>query len=107
MIALKIYTTIDSPIHVEHVELENFKQAKNLTNHQIQNFVFIQEDVNHLSHDVEIIDDQILIHLFYILILVTQLISYASYSVNFFLYSFSGVAFRTSLKQWFSKLRLY
>ena len=114
VIILKIYTSIDSQVYNEHSVLENFQQTTNLTKNQLKNFVFIQTEKNLPtgngpvpSHDTEIVDDQIVIHLFYIIILLTQLISYASYSVNFFLYSFSGVAFRTSLRQWFNKLRLH
>jgi hypothetical protein len=109
VIALKIYTAVDAQVYVEHTEIDQFKQTINLTNNQLQNLVFIQSDTetkHSSSQDSEVIDDQIAIHLLYISVLITQLISYASYSVNFFLYSFSGVAFRTSLKQWFNKLRL-
>ena len=112
VIALKIYTNIDSHIYSEHTELDHFQQTVNLTNNQIKKFVFIQtnnktsfEKNQTLSHDMDVIDDEILIHLLYIAVFFTQLISYASYSINFFLYSFSGVAFRTGLRQFFNKLR--
>lgn len=112
VIALKFYTGINSPVNIEQVELEKFRQIKNLTNTEENKFVFIQENADKvvetthtLNHDTSVIDDQITIHLFYIAILLTQLISYASYSINFFLYSFSGVAFRTSLRQIFNKRR--
>jgi hypothetical protein len=109
VIAMKIYTRIESQVYSEHVELENFKQTKNLTNNQLKNFVFIptNNDTKHISSsdDIDVVDDQILIHLFYIAVLLTQLISYASYSINFFLYSYSGIIFRTSLRQFFNKLR--
>lgn len=52
----------------------------------------------------EIVVDDVSVHLMYITILLAQYVSYASYSVNFFLYSFSGVSFRTTLTQWFRKL---
>jgi len=112
VIALKIYTGIESQVYSEHVELDHFKQTTNLTNNQLKNFVFIQTNNNTMnknenlpSHDMDIVDDQILIHLFYIAVLLTQLISYASYSINFFLYSYSGISFRTSLRHFFNKFR--
>ncbi|CAF4549334.1 unnamed protein product, partial [Rotaria socialis] len=112
IIALKIYTGFDFQVYNEHAELDKFRQAKNLTSTQLQNFVFVQEKNNKmvenklvLDYGMDIIDDPITVHLFYTAILFTQLISYASYSINFFLYSFSGVAFRTRLKQIFNKLR--
>lgn len=111
VIAMKIYTGIGSQVYSEHVELEQFKQMKNLTNNQLKNFVFIQtnnQTINkndqNILHETDIVDDQIVIHLFYIAVLITQLISYASYSMNFFLYSFSGITFRTSLRQFWKKL---
>ncbi|CAF4273996.1 unnamed protein product [Rotaria sp. Silwood2] len=111
IIALKIYTGIDAPVYSEHTELDKFKQTKNLTNNQIKNFVVIQtksftktENKHLLAYDTNMIDDQIIVHLIYIGVLLTQLISYASYSINFFLYSFSGVAFRTRVRQFFNKL---
>ncbi|CAF1564707.1 unnamed protein product [Rotaria magnacalcarata] len=112
VIALKIYTGFDLQVYNEHAELDQFRQRKNLTSTQMKNFVFVQEKSNKMvenklvsDYDMDIIDDPITIHLFYIVTLITQLISYASYSINFFLYSFSGVAFRTSLRQIFNKLR--
>jgi len=111
VIAMKIYTGMESQVFNEHAELDHFKQSKNLTNNQLKNFVFIETNNNktiieneHISsHDIDIIDDQILIHLLYIAVLLTQLISYASYSINFFLYSYSGITFRTSFRKFFIK----
>jgi len=56
-----------------------------------------------LSSDT-FIDDPLVLHILYLAVFFTQLIAYASYSINFFLYSFSGIAFRTTLQQLFSKL---
>jgi len=38
--------------------------------------------------------------LFYIIVIITQHISYASYSINFFLYSFCGMKFRRELSRY-------
>ncbi len=90
VIALKIYTSIDTPTSNEH----------------INNVSFITENSNiSLSQNGHIIEDQITIHLIYMAVLLTQLIAYASYSINFFLYSFSGIAFRTSLRQLIKKFQ--
>lgn len=99
VIASKIYTLTDSQIHSEHVELENFRQSTNLTDDQLTGFVYIETKADEFS----LADDQMTIHLFYIAVVVTQWVSYASYSLNFFLYSLSGVTFRTSLRQLINK----
>jgi hypothetical protein len=112
VIIVKIYTGMELQVYSEHAELDHFKQSKNLTNNQLKNFVFIPPNNNTImkneyisSNDMDIVDDQILIHLLYIAVLLTQLISYASYSINFFLYSYSGITFRTNLRQFINKLR--
>jgi hypothetical protein len=43
--------------------------------------------------------------LFYIIVIITQHISYASYSINFFLYSFCGMKFRRELSRYMLKQR--
>lgn len=45
------------------------------------------------------------VDLFYIMIIITQHISYASYSINFFLYSFCGIKFRRELLKCMSTQR--
>ncbi|CAF0955765.1 unnamed protein product [Rotaria sordida] len=111
IIALKIYTIIDLPVYDENTELDKLKQITNLTNNQMKNFVFIQnknyttsENKHLLTYDTNMPDDQIIVHILYLAVLLTQLISYASYSINFFLYSFIGGAFRTRMRQLFNKL---
>jgi hypothetical protein len=112
VIAMKIYIGTDFPVFNEHVELDHFQQTKNLTNNQLKKFVYIQtnnqttiENNHSTTHDMDIIDDNLIIHLFYIAIQITQWISYASYSINFFLYSFSGITLRSRLRQFWNKLR--
>jgi hypothetical protein len=109
VIGMKIYIGMDFQVFTEHPELDHFQQTKNLTNNQLKNFVFIKTNNQTIpanaSHDLDIIDDNIFIHLFYIAIQITQWISYASYSINFFLYSFSGITFRSGLRQFWNKLR--
>jgi hypothetical protein len=112
LIATKIYSVVHSHGHGEHIELDSSQQTVDLTNNQLRKYGFSQtnngtmpEKTHSLSNDTEISVDNISIHVFYMAVFFTQLISYASYSINFFLYSYSGVAFRTSFKQFFSKLR--
>lgn len=112
MIVATIHSRIESTIYTNHAELENFQQTANLTENQLKHFVFIQNHDNSMpNHDFSqsndgtfVNDDQILIHLLYLSVLITQLISYASYSINFFLYSYSGMKFRSNLRQYLRKL---
>jgi len=94
VIALKIYINIDTPILNEPIKFDHYQQINNVS--------FINETISSLQHE-HILEDQITIHLFYTAVLLTQFISYVSYSINFFLYSFSGINFRTSLKQLMNK----
>ncbi|CAF1071817.1 unnamed protein product [Rotaria sordida] len=54
-----------------------------------------QNTINHLKR----------MELFYIITIITQHISYASYSINFFLYSFCGIKFRRELLRCISAQR--
>lgn len=113
MIIATIHSTIESPIYTNHAELDHFQQTTNLTTNQLRHFVFIEKNGN-ITNDNDLFfsneehfddDDQILIHLLYLAVLITQLISYASYSINFFLYSYSGMTFRSNLRQCLRKFR--
>lgn len=92
VIALKIYTVINTPASTESIS------------QQINNESINQTVTSTLPNGI-VIEDQLNIHLFYMAVLFTQLIAYASYSMNFFLYSFTGITFRTSLRQLIYKLR--
>ncbi|CAF3889885.1 unnamed protein product [Rotaria sordida] len=113
VIALKIYTSIDVPVFNEHIKTDLYQSTRNITISEIVNFVSNNEIHNQTNNTTilspfqheGIIEDQITIHLFYMAILLTQLIAYASYSMNFFLYSFCGIAFRTSFKQLINPFR--
>ncbi|UJR08191.1 hypothetical protein I4U23_012464 [Adineta vaga] len=48
-----------------------------------------------------------LFRIFYIILIVSQHVSYLSYSINFFLYSFCGMKFRRELMRFFSRCRHY
>ena len=109
IIAAKIYLRMDAPIFNEHVELDRFQQQINLTNHQIKHFVFIHTEndskLRRTSDEMDVLDENISIHLFYIAIQITQWISYLSYSINFFLYSVSGIHFRSNIRQFWKNFR--
>lgn len=113
VITLKIYASINVPVFNEDSDLNLPHQINNSTDFELTKFSsridFYNRSRNEISlssiqHE-RILEDQITIHLFYIAILVTQSIAYASYSINFFLYSLSGIAFRTSLRQVLDKCR--
>ena len=96
IIATKLYTNVDTPVIVEPpVFLPS-------TNETIDSAVNVTEVLS-LAYS-QLVIDGIGVHLMYISVLVTQYISYASYSINFFLYSFSGLSFRTNLKLWTRKV---
>ena len=89
VITLKIYTSIDSPTAIEETKLDQINRTG-----------------TEISMDYPpIIEDKLAPHILYVVVALTQWIAYASYSINFFLYSFSGVAFRTSLRQLIRKFR--
>ena len=96
IIATKLYSDADAPLTLDPALLV---PSNNQTTHQPVNAA----DLLVLAQAKGIVDD-VGIHLMYIVVLLTQYISYASYSINFFLYSFSGVSFRTNLKQWARKI---
>lgn len=106
VIAMKIYVGIGSPVHNKHEELDRFQQTVNLTNHQLKNFVFIHTDnETKMRKNPDETDEHLVVYFFYIAIQITQWISYLSYSINFFLYSFSGIHIRSNLRQFWKNLR--
>ena len=81
VIASKIYTKMNEPVAVDSLDQQRIDSR------------------NHTEPAGQQLEDSLGIHLLYTAVILTQLLAYASYSVNFFLYSFSGIAFRTSLRQ--------
>ena len=104
VIAMKIYTEMGVDHQAEFIQWDPFHQHQNLSNVQLTNgFSNQTEPVMVLGTSK--LEDSVGIHIFYIAVVLTQMIAYASYSVNFFLYSFSGITFRTSLRQILRKFR--
>jgi hypothetical protein len=105
VIALKIYTTITDPTITETIQLNDHSQQ---INNQTKTFVFDTfhngTTLSSIQHE-GVLEDQITIHIFYMAVSLTQWIAYASYSINFFLYSFSGMNFRTNLRQLIKKFQ--
>ncbi|UJR24735.1 hypothetical protein I4U23_006109 [Adineta vaga] len=103
-IALKIYIEINSFIPPGST-LINLNQVKH-------NLILIPDTSNQTYHEnilsvlqhSPIADDKSAYQQLYKAVLITQMIQYASYSINFFLYSLSGIAFRSNLKQVIQKL---
>ena len=101
IIATKLYTNVvESPLLIP--------PSDNLTSFSSANETFGTGKSNGTASPLALqsatIVDHVGIHLMYITVLLAQYISYASYSINFFLYSFSGVAFRTTVRQTFRKV---
>ena len=116
VIALKIYTTPSTSAHLtlngsnstSIMTNTTMKYSSNLTSTSIDDYASLSPEMNELTlltnHSIE--DDKH-IHLLFTAVLSTQFLSYLSYSINFFLYSLSGITFRTSLRQLMRKLGKY
>lgn len=103
VIVTKIYTGPDSiPTQFDHFKAELSYSTSNTTI-TTDKIVLSTNATLSLPSDA-FIEDPFVLHILYLAVFFTQLIAYASYSINFFLYSFSGIAFRTTLQQLFSKL---
>lgn len=93
-ISLKIYAMTSSPFLIQ---INN--TAKNLTD------LFDQNINSSISIKTEDASSNFKVFQFlYILTIVTHHIAYASYSINFFLYSLCGVKFRQELVRMFLKI---
>jgi hypothetical protein len=101
VIALKIYTDPEvipissEPLHPIINVTSPFEHSKQINS---------EPNLSSIDHSLYL-EDSIFPHLSYIAVFITQSIAYASYSINFFLYSFCGIAFRTSLRQLIHKFR--
>ena len=106
-ISFKIYT-LRNPITIE-----NFNESYHENSRQFnQTLLPTSTIINNLdveqSHTIQVSDGQLeWTQLFYIIIIITQHLAYASYSINFFLYSFCGIKFRSELIRCMSKRRRY
>lgn len=88
MIAMKIYSIIDAP---------TLSDSMNSSPNQTLIISSMEE--------LPTVENDLIPHVMYMAVYLTNWIAYASYSINFFLYSFSGIAFRTSLRQLVYKCR--
>jgi hypothetical protein len=100
-IGFKIYSLnqailIDNSNEIPIQSQENFKQYNQTLLNNIS-FISIQNGISNDNNHLKWIE------LFYILIIITQHIAYASYSINFFLYSCCGMKFRRELLRYVSK----
>ena len=98
VIVLKVYIDVyNRPMDGKHISFSNYSLVENSTSNS---------NVTSSSQPkYSTTSDQLMIHLLYTAVLFTQLIAYASYSMNFFLYSFSGITFRASLRQLIRRFR--
>jgi hypothetical protein len=105
-IGLKICTltqtiSINNHTGIPIQSYENFKQY----NKSSPTSVYIPRQTT-IQNEI-IVDNNNLqwMELFYIIVIITQHIAYASYSINFFLYSFCGMKFRGELIRYMSNHR--
>ena len=89
-IGLKIYT-IQNSIAVEE-PYENIKQH----NQTLPSYSSKQNEISNYDQNFKWAE------FYYIIVIITQHIAYASYSINFFLYSFCGMKFRRELLRFMS-----
>ncbi|CAF0920950.1 unnamed protein product [Rotaria sp. Silwood1] len=100
-IGLKIYT-LKQTIFINDVNEtvtnlnDNFKQY-NETSSTLSNNIDFSHTTKDTSEQNDTINHLKWMKLFYIMTIITQHISYTSYSINFFLYSFCGMKFRREL----------
>jgi hypothetical protein len=112
-IGFKIYSlknpiSIDNSNEISAQSHENFKQYN-------QTSIILLTNVDVVANRKKISNENDLsknknkhlkwMELFYVIIIITQHISYVSYSINFFLYSFCGMKFRGELIRCISNQR--
>jgi hypothetical protein len=108
-IGLTIYERYEStPINSSNqtpIKLhDNFKQHNHTSFISINN-IDLTPMIRKVSNQNDATNDSPLWRIFYTILFITQHISYASYSINFFLYSFCGIKFRRELLRFMSKRR--
>lgn len=107
IVATKLYSNSNTPVILTPTELVlSANETVIVRINETSNRPMTPADLLLLAR-LQGITDDVGIHLMYTIVLLTQYISYASYSINFFLYSFSGMTFRTNLKQWTRKIVNY
>jgi len=111
------FLILNAPAHLSLIAVKSYLYINSHTisdyDQQTKHFIFNNETSNRINNDTistsvqhgPILDDGITIHLLYMAVTLTQLIAYSSYSINFFLYSFSGIHFRASLTKLINKFR--
>ena len=103
-ISLKLYTSEKS--HVISNSLPTYFNTSNETLsivHDDLTFVYETTTAMHIANRSKV--NIKLFQIFYIIVIITLHISYLSYSINFFLYSFCGMKFRRELTRFFSRCR--
>ncbi|CAF3670201.1 unnamed protein product [Rotaria sp. Silwood1] len=107
-ISLKIYTLKKSQIINNTVQkyLNLISNSNGTVSAIIENPNFVHTIATIRSENPSIINLNFF-HIFYTIVIVTQHISYLSYSINFFLYSFCGMKFRQELLRYLSRYGKY
>ncbi|CAF0974490.1 unnamed protein product [Adineta ricciae] len=83
-------------------QLNQIVQQQNKTSFDNRDFLF---QAKLISYENEMTNHLKRMESFYVLVVITQYISYASYSINFLLYSLCGMKFRHELVRFMSKQR--
>jgi len=104
-VGLKIYT-IKKPITIygSYENLPHHQNSSTLINNSDFTYISIKSS-NQIDLSYTNNNDEKWMEFFYIIVVITQHIAYASYSINFFLYSFCGMKFRRELIRCMSKKR--
>ncbi|UJR38083.1 hypothetical protein I4U23_030764 [Adineta vaga] len=101
-IGLKIYSHKQSEIsHQVSDDVIQYNQTSSIYTDEID----LLHQTRRLSNENEMYNHLKRMEFIYLLIVITQYISYASYSINFFLYSLCGIKFRRELIRFISRKR--
>ncbi|CAF3004253.1 unnamed protein product [Rotaria sp. Silwood2] len=107
-ISLKIYTIKKSQLInnniQKYINLLNNSNGTISTIIENPNFIYTKSMISRESQSIINLN---FFHIFYTIVIVTLHISYLSYSINFFLYSFCGMKFRRELIRYLSRYRKY
>lgn len=91
------FLLFNAPFHICTVGLKIYT---------VRQSTLVDRPLNHtVTTDSELTSELRRMEFFYLLVVITQYVSYASYSINFFLYSLCGMKFRRELVRFISKQR--
>jgi hypothetical protein len=104
-ISLKVYTVKKSELFFDSYKPSFDNSTEITTSTIIENLISTTATTTYRENSSKI--NIKLFQLFYIIMIISQHISYLSYSINFFLYSFCGMKFRQELMKFLSRCGKY